>query len=57
LNQDLNGGLPATQRPLVERRQQERRIPKFRLGSTLPIDVLNRRMGLGRRWDDWRRKQ
>jgi hypothetical protein len=56
-NHDVGGGFSATQCPLMERRQQERRVPEWLLRLAVSIDIQNRRLGLGRRWDDWRRKQ
>jgi hypothetical protein len=48
---------PALQWPLVERREQERRLAEQQLACSAYVDLEDRRLGLGRRLDDWRRRQ
>jgi hypothetical protein len=53
----MTGRPPILQGPLVERRRQERRSADRQLAWDASADMEDRRLGLGRRWDDWRRKQ
>jgi hypothetical protein len=41
----------------VERRQQDRRLAARQPSLSVSDDMDDRRLGLGRRWDDWRRRQ
>jgi hypothetical protein len=43
--------------PLAERRQQERRLAEPEPAWNVLVDMQDRRLGLGRRWDDWRRRR
>jgi hypothetical protein len=46
-----------TQEPcLVEQRVDQRRRPMLEFGNTAAVRLDDRRLGLGRRWDEWRCK-
>jgi hypothetical protein len=56
LNDVAVGGHATLQWPLVERRQRGRRLPQRQPVWNVNIEQDDRRLGLGRRWDDWRRR-